>query len=785
MLARKMLRDLATWRAQILAIALIVTCGVATLVSMQSVYESLQLTQRLYYERHRFADVFASLTRAPEPVAGRLREIPGVADVQTRVVADVTLDMPGRNEATGARLISLPDNRAGALNGLFMRSGHYPEASAGNEVVVSEAFASANALRLGSRLTAVVNRRRWDLRVSGIALSPEYVYEIRAGDFLPDSAHFGVMWMDRKQLAAAFDMTGSFNDVALALGPGAGEKAVLESVDRILMPYGGLGAYAARDQRSNRTISDELGQLRAEAFLIPLIFLGVAAFLLNVAMSRLVATQREQIAILKALGFSDATVTRHYMASAAVVMAIGAACGLALGAWLGWRLTIIYTGFFHFPILEYRISAPVIFTALGVTSLAAGAGAFTSLRRVMRLAPAEAMRPPSPAAYRPTIVERLNLAARLSPASRMLLRNFERKPIVSIVTALAIALAAAILVLGRYGIDAVTFLMNAQFVQGMRQDATVTFSRPLSSAARFDLPSLPGVMEAEWFRSVPVRLRFGASSRYVALMGVSGEGDLHRILDNRLRVHRVPLEGLLVSSALARILRARPGDSLSVEVLEGRREQRRIPIAAVIDDMLGLQAYMSLASLHRLLNEGATVSGAYIRLDAAQRTAFDRRIKRMPTVGSVAYRAATFAQFNRMLGETMYISIAFLIGFACAIAVGVIYNAGRVALSERARELATLRIMGFSRAEIAQLFVGEQLIVTGFAIPLGWALGYGLCALMSPVYQTDLYRIPLFVQPSTYVFSGVVVLGAALASLAVLTYSLNRLDLLAVLKGAG
>lgn len=784
MLTRKLLRDLTTWRAQILAIALIVTCGVSTLVSMQSVYESLQLTQRTYYQRHRFANIFSSLTRAPEPVAGRLREIPGVADVQTRVVTDVTLDMPGRNEATIARLVSLPQERAGALNGLFMRRGRYPESTSGNEVVVSEAFASANGLHPGSRLTAIVNRRRWDLQVCGIALSPEYVYEIRSGDFLPDSAHFGVIWMERKPLAAAFDMTGSFNDVALALGPRAQENAVLESVDRTLAPYGGLGAYAARDQRSNRTITDELGQLRAEAFLIPLIFLGVAAFLLNVAMSRLVATQREQIAILKALGFSDGSVTRHYLVSAAIVMAIGAACGLTLGAWLGWRLTIIYTGFFHFPILQYRISAPVILTSLGVTSIAAAAGAFTSLRGVMRLAPAEAMRPPSPAAYRPTIFERLNLGASLSPASRMLVRNIERKPLVSIVTALAIALAAAILVLGRYGIDAVTFLMNAQFVQGMRQDATVTFSRPLSSAARFDLQSLPGVIEAEWFRSVPVRLRFGAASRYVSLMGVNDEGQLYRILDNRLRAHRVPLEGLLVSAALARVLHARTGDAVSVEVLEGRRERLRVRIAATVEDMLGLQAYMSLPAVHRLLNEDATVSGAYVRIDASQRAAFDRRIKRTPMVGFVSYRAAAYAQFNRMLGETMYISIAFLIGFASAIAVGVIYNAGRVALSERARELATLRIIGFSRTEIAQLFAGEQLIVTGLAIPLGWALGYGLCALMSPVYQTDLYRVPLFVQPSTYVFSGVIVLGAALASLAVLTYSLNRLDLLAVLKGA-
>lgn len=784
MLWRKLLRDLGLWRAQILAIALIVACGIATLVAMQSVYESLQLTQRAYYERYRFANVFAVLTRAPESVAQRLRTIPGVADVNTRVVAEVTLDVPGRLEATTARLISIPETRRSMLNDIFVREGRYIDASSPNEVIVSEAFANANRLSVGDRLTAIINRRRFDLRIAGIGLSPEYVYEIRGGDFLPDSAHFGVLWMGRRNLAAAFDMAGSFNDVSVALAPGANRSAVIEAVDRSLSPYGGIGAFEAADQRSNRTITDELTQLRAQALVIPLVFLSVAAFLLNIALSRLIATQREQIAILKALGFSNGALARHYLISVLLVMLIGSAGGLAMGVYLGTLLTRIYASFYHFPVLEYHLSPIVVLTAIGVTGAAALIGAMSSLRSVVRLAPAEAMRPPSPAAYRPTIVERLGLGRFLSLSSRMLIRNVERKPVVSLITATAIAFAVAILVLGRYGIDAVSFLMQTQFVDGMRQDVTIAFSRPLSSAARFDAGALPGVLEVEWFRAADVEVRFNSVSRRAGIIGLEKTHGLFRALDYRLRAHDMPASGVMMSAALARILKAHAGDTVAVELLQGRRKVHSVRIASTLEDMTGLQMYMSAGELHRMLNEDATVSGAYVRIDPRLRAAFDEQIKRTPAVGFVSYRTIALDTFNRMLGETMYISISFLIGFASAIACGVIYNAGRIALSERSRELATLRIMGFSRAEITSLFLGEQFIVTLAAIPMGFVAGYGLCALLNPIYQTDLYRIPLFVMPGTYVFSAVVVLGAACGSALLLIRNINRLDLLAVLKGA-
>ncbi len=781
-LDRKLLRDLVAWRGTLGAIVVIVACGVATFVAMQSVYDSLSLTQTRYYETYRFGRVFASLTRAPESVAARIAAIPGVRAVQTRVVADVVVDLPGRTDGITARLISIPETGRPALDDLYLREGRMLRPGASDEVLVSEAFARANGLRVGDRLAAVINRRYRRLRIVGIALSPEYVYEIRgAADVWPDNRHFGVIWAARKPLAAAFDLTGAFNDVVVGTAP-ADADAVIAAMDRILAPYGSTGAYGARDQASHRFLSDEIAQLRVQAVFIPAVFLGIAAFLLDIAVSRLVSTQREQIAILKALGIDTFTLLRHYTKLVILVVAVGVAAGVLLGAWLGLRLTVIYTRFFHFPLLAYRLHPAIVAEAAAIACTAALAGTAIAMVRAARLAPAEAMRPPSPPLYRATLLERLGAAASLPLAARMIARNLERRSWTALGTVLAIAFGVAMLVVGRYGSDAIAFMIDLQFRTIQREDVTLTFSRPVRASARYELAALPGVRAVEPFRALAVRLRAGHRSRRVALLGLPDPSPLLRITDRNLVAHRVPPRGLLLSAQLARLLGITAGEAVTLEVLEGRRIVRTVPVAAVIDDVLGLNAYMNDDALHRLLDEDRTINGAYLAVDPRALDAFDRRAKGLPLIAGIAYRESMLQQFERTIAESMGISIAFLIGFAAAIACGVIYNAGRIVLSERARELATLRILGYSQREIATLVFGELAVLAAAAVPLGWGIGYALCLALAPFYETDVYRLPVVVTPASYAFAAAVAAACALLSSVPLASEMRKLDLQAVLK---
>ena len=779
-LDKKLFRDLLHMRGQVLAIVLIVACGIASLVTMMSTYHSLKLTKDAYYSQYRFADVFVQMKRAPDSLTPQIEDIPGVRAVQIRVVKDVTLAVEGLPEPATGRLIGIPAQPTVMLNDLFIRTGRYPER--GDEVLASEAFVIANQLQLNDTVGAIVNGRWQPLRIVGTALSPEYIYEIRGTEIVPDNKRFGILWMPRDALSTAFDLKGAFNDLSLALMPGASEAEVIFQLDQRLERYGGLGAFGRENKISHKFISEEINQLSVQAIVMPSIFLGIAAFLLNLLLSRLVSTQRDQIAVIKAFGYSNSAVCFHYLKLVMVVVIIGAAVGSSLGAWLGAAMTRLYAGYYHFPLLRYEIRPAVLVAALAVSGGAAVLGAFLAVRRAVTLPPAEAMRPEPPATFRPTLVEKLGLQRWFSAPSRIILRNLERRPMQGLMSIVGLAVAVAILVLGRYFTDAMDAIVDIQFRTIQREDVTLVFNAPLSAQAQFDLYHLPGVMRAEPFRTVPARLRFNHYSKLSGIMGIEASSELRRLLDSQQRPVTLPPEGLVLSTKLADLLQANLGDQLTVEVLEGARPIRTVPVTGIFDELVGLSAYMDIHALNRLMREGFTLSGAFLQVDAQQQPQLYRQLKQTPAVAGVALRQTTIDQFEAILGQSMAGFTVVLVGFACVIAFGVVYNAARIALSERGRELATLRIIGFTQSEIAFILLGEQAVLLGVAIPVGFALGFGLAAMMTHLYDWELFRFPLVITPASYMFAFIVIMSAALVSGALIRHQLNQLDLVAVLK---
>ena len=781
-LDKKLLRDLLHLWGQVLAIALIVACGIASFVSMQSAYESLQLSQATYYEQYRFAQVFGQLKRAPESLVEQIEAIPGVAKVQTRAIIDVTLDIPGRKEPVTGRLVSIRERQTPMLNDIYIRQGRYIEAGRREEVLISEAFAKANQLTLGDTLGAVINGRWQKLRIVGLALSPEYVYEIRSGDLLPDNRSFGVLWMGRKALGTAFNMDGAFNDVALSLMPKNNAAEVIFRIDRLLEPYGGLGAYDREDQISNRFVSDEIIQLRAQARIIPAIFLGIGAFLLHILLARAIATQRDQIAVLKAFGYSNWAIGWHFLKFVLAIASVGAIIGTSAGLWLGSALTQVYTHFYQFPLLRYEVSLMTIAGAIAICFIAASLGAFDAVRRVVSLPPAEAMRPEPPARFRRTLIERLGWQSWLSPVGRIILRNLERKPIQALLSILGIALAVAMLVSGRYAQDVMNYLIDVQFHRVQRDDVTIVFNEPRPARTRYEVEHLPGVLYAEPFRSVAARLRFEHRTHKVGIMGLNPTGKLRQLLDRHLNTVNLPLDGILLTTKLAEILNIKPGERLTVEVLEGERPVRQVPVVGMVDELVGISAYMDVRALNRLMREDRTISGAFLAVDARQLDRLYSQLKQTPAVASVALRQATIDRFEKTIAQSRAVVMTIQVVFACIIAFGVVYNAARIALSERGRELATLRIIGFSRWQVAVVLLGEQVVLTLAAIPIGFALGYGIAALLSLAYNTELYRLPLMVTKASYAFAFIVIAIAAIVSGLMVRRQLDRLDLIAVLK---
>ena len=781
-LHRKLLRDLLYMKGQAIAIALVVACGVASFVTMRAMYRSLLSSQADYYANYRFADVFAELKRAPDSVADRIREIPGVARVEPRLVMDVTLDVPGLSEPAVGRLISIPSGGRQELNALFLRQGRTIVSGADNVVIVSEAFSKANQLHLGSVLNAVINGRWQRLTIVGIALSPEYIYEIRGGgSVFPDNRHFGVLWMSAEALEGSLNMKGAFNSVTVSLQPRAREDDVIPRLDHILNRYGSLGAYGRSDQISHRFISDEISQNRISANVIPTIFLAVAALLVHLSFSRLVNMQRPEIAVIKAFGYSSWQVGVHYVEFSLVVVMLGYLLGCGVGWYFGIKLASLYAEFYRFPILVYKPETQMFIWAGIITAITAIAGASGAVVKAVSLPPAEAMRPEAPPQFRPRIVDALKRAW-MSPSLRMMLRNLERRPWRALVSTFSICCSVMIVVVEFGMFDALDRMLKLQFSEIQREDISVTLNEVRPGRSRFDLARLTGVITSEPFRAVPVRLRNEHRWRKTTLLGMGRESSLRRIVDRRGNTFQVPATGLLISSALASALQVAPGDKLTVEILEGRRLIRDVPVIATVDDLLGTMSYMDLHAVNHLLEEDYVISGALLKVDSAKQLELYQLLKTLPAVASVSVKEAAVTSSRETIDRSMSLSIGTLMIFAAVIAVGMIYNGARIALSARARELATLRILGFTRREITFILLGEQTIITIAALPCGFAAGYALCAVLSSRMQTELYRMPLTVQPASYAWAFLIVLSAAIISGILVGRQIATLDIIAVLK---
>lgn len=783
MLRRKLFRDLMHLKGQMLAVAAVVACGISVFVSMSSVRYSLEASRQQYYSRYRFADVFMQVKRAPEFYRESVGGIPGVASVTTRVIADVTLDVPGLDEPATGRIVSIPEYRGMAgLNDVFIRKGRYIEAGKSDEVIASKPFMEANGLEPGDRVGAVINGRKKELVIVGMGLSPEYIYEVQPGSFFPDNRRFGIFWMGRRSLESALDMSGSFNDLSLALTHGTSEKDILMQLDHLFRPYGSLGAYGRSEQLSDRFISDEIKQVGMQITILPSIFLGVAVFLLNIVLRRIVTTQRDQIAVLKAMGYSNEDIGFHYLGFAMVPTTVGSVIGTSLGAWLGRGLMNIYGDFYNFAELVYYFRIEDVALSVLLSFIAALFGAWSAFRKAVEMPPAEAMRPDTPVTYRPGIFQRESIRKKIPVPIRIIVRNLERRPLKAALTVIMIALSVAILVAGRYTYDVTDRMMLVEFSEKHREDVTIVFRDPMPFSVRYDIASLDGVLEHEYYREEPVRISFGHRSRRQSIKGVESAEGLQRLLDKDNRQVVLPTGGIVLTKTLADILGARPGDMLNVDFQQGRQLRRQVMLAGTIDEMLGLSAYMNLRDLDRLAGDGGALNAAYLRIDSSKAGGLYSKFKEMPGISGIMMLKALRKSFDELIAKSMNTSTVILTSFACILAFSVVYNGARISLSERARELTSLRVLGLSTREVSIILLGEQALLTGIAIPLGFLFGIGLSVLLSLALSSELYRMPLVFSAYNFIFAFVVIIIVATVSGLAVRRRLVRLDLVAVLK---
>jgi putative ABC transport system permease protein len=782
LLDRKLWRDISVMRGQVITIALVVAAGVAVFVASVSTYDSLQSERDHFYADARFPQIFVTLKRAPLSVVARLNEIPGVAAIEPRIVRDVIVDWPSSILPVSARMVSLAHAGDEPLARLHLRRGTAPQPGDSHGTAINEAFAEANRVAPGTAVRVVLNGRVQSFDITGIALSPEYVYAVKPGIPIPDDRYYAILWVDRSAAEAAFDMKGAFNDAVISLARDADPKPVIDELDRLLAPYGSVGAVERRDQPSNRFLEDELNQQKVMSTTIPFIFFGVAAFLLNVALGRLVMAQREQIAALKALGFPTTPLVLHYLKLVAVIVLFGSTLGVAGGFAFGRAMIASYHGFFRLPVLVFALTPWSAIAGTGVSFIAASFGVLTALRNVIALAPAVAMRPASPLRFGHSWMEGLLPAKALTPRRVMVVRNFAGRPLRSALTIVGMAFAVPMVVLGLFWRDAIDHMIEVQFNLVERGNATVTFPHPLDRSIIGNLAREAGVLAVEGQRVVPVRLRAGHRTYLTSVIGLPAGSELRRPHDAALRPIEVSPEGITLTRRLAERLGVVPGDLMTIEVMEGRRRQRDLPVSASVEEVIGMASYMEIDALNRLTGEGAVISSGALFVEPSALPALSRRFKDLPMIESMAMKASTLNSFLDKIAGLVLVSAGILTVFAVIVAVGVVYNSARIALQERAWELASLRVLGFTRAEVARILFGQFAVEIAMAIPLGCVFSQAIVSLIARFHSNESFQIPAVIGARTYAAAIVVVVAAAAASAYVVRRRIDSLDLVGVLK---
>lgn len=781
-LDRKLLRDLKRLRAQAIAVSSVLACGVALFVMATGMYDSLERARDSYYDSARMADLAVSVVRAPDPVAADLAAIPGINAIETRVSGIGLLDLPGKSDPVSARLISLPPDRKPRVNDVLLRAGRWPDPARDNEVLINEAFAEANLLAPGMTLSALIYGRQRELAIVGVASSPEFVFAVAPGAMLPEPARFGVVWMGRESLGRAFDVDGAFNDAVFRLAPDADVRRTIFAVDARLARHGGRGAYARDRMLSAQFLADELTSLRTMAAILPPIFMLVAVFLLNVSLSRLVATERSNIGLLKSFGYGNATVAFHYSKFAIAFALLGAALGAAVGRGMGEYVADIYATVYRIPGLKFDAGWSVYLWAIVVALIAAVLGAAQAVFRATQLPPAAALAPPAPVSFGRLGRGIESAARRLDGKTRMVARRIARFPRRSATTTIGISLALALLIMSQHFPLSMNHIVDVTFGIAQRMDATLTFAETADDRVLADVRRLPGVLSVEPLRAVEVILTAGSNQRRDTLMGLPEDAYLYRLLDQSMQSVPIRREGLTLSQNLAKKLDAKVGDIVTVQATDGHRATAQLPVVAVVKPYLAGAAYMEIDAMSRALREPGRVSAAYVLMDRHERDALNREVKETPMIAGVSFLDNASASMRKMLNEgTGFFAYLFVV-FSSLMAGGVAYSAARVTFAEQERDLATLRVLGFSRREVSYVLLAEIGVLLVIALPTGAVLGTLLSRWLMAQFETDLFTFPYVTDSAAYgrsvLFVASAVIGAALA----VRRGVDRLDLVSVLK---
>ncbi len=767
LLLRKAVRSVWRGRRSYAACVALLAIGVAVFISFNLLFVNLTAAQQSHYRELRFADAFAVVQGIPNEAVARLADIDGVAAVRATLTYEAR--MPRDDDTlrpVTLRLTSYEPRDGARLNDFELTEGALPGRDG---ILVGSGFAAAHSLAPGDALPLVIGGREITPQVDGFVRAPEYVYAIPdTGTLFPDAEIFGFGYMERSRLETLAGRTGLSNRVAFAFAEGVSLADLRPQLEESLRPYG-LRSLTDRDgQASHAMLQQEVDSIGAMATSLPSVFILMAAVILTIMLGRVIEQERMQIGTLKAFGFANRAIVGHYLLYGCFAGGAGGLIGVGLGVAMTDGISAVYLEYFNMPAL--RVPPDPRYLAGGfVLALASGVlGALGGARRVLKLEPAEAMRPLAPPPVRGDILARLPfLRALLASHGMMAIRNLGRNRFRSAFVLLGLSFSFALTALLVSFGEIFDALLFDQFTKIELYDAKMTLASPVSYPAALEAArALPGVTNAEAILELPCELSRAHLRETVTLTALPRDSDLFHLYDAERRV-AVPLPsgGAVLSASLAEKLHARQGDILRLKTPYTGDDTYPLPVADIVASNLGAGAYLCADTLWALLDQAPAAGALLLEIPAAGIPKLRAALADARNITALAAQADTRQSYDVMLDS--FIGLIYFMSLAgVGVAYAIIRSTAAISLSERSREYATMRVLGMHPREIARVVGFEYWVLLAVAIPPGIALTRGLKAAMADMINNDLFTIPLYTAPASF---------AAAAALCVLTVALcNR-----------
>ena len=781
-LFKNLLRDIKKSKGQFISILIIVVLGVTFYTAINSAFENLSNSSTKYYEDYRLADIWVDIYNAPIAIKEKLESIPNVKTATGRIIKDASINISEENATL--RFITLPDIKRDIINDVVIKSGRYFSDSDSNQCLLDEDFFKANNLNLGEYIYPIINGNKVKLKVVGSVKSPEFVYILKdSSEMMADNKRFGIIYIKQSFGEAIFDLKGFINNIAIQISNGSDVKVIKDDVKKALKNYGVKSVIDREEQTSSKMISEEIKQLKSMGGTFPIIFFMVASVIIYIMMGRMVENQRTQIGVLKAVGFTNVQVLTYYMSYSAIIAFIGSFIGSIIGTYMGVGMTKLYNQYFNLPLGDVKIYGEFVVPAFMLTLFFCLFAGYNSCKAIFKIMPSEAMREKSPQSGKKIIVEKIDLIWRnISYLEKIIIRNLFRYKKRALLISIGVIFSSAILLVALSMSDSMNFMIKQQYGNIQDYDIKVKLSKLISVEELNNIKNITHVKELEPVLETGVEISNGWKSKNVGFTALVKDPQMYKVEDKNGNAISIPKNGILISEKLANTLGVKVNDSVNIKFYFPGKDKKEMVVKGIVVQYLGLSTYTSMDNLNGILGEGMIASSAVLKLDNIN---FENEVKDklrdMPNVTSVESKTDSLNALLKTMGG-MEASIGVYIILSGILLIAVLYNIATINIFERQRELATLKVLGFTNNEVKKLIFNENYIIVIFGMIIGLPFGKWLGAYLMASSSTDAYTIPYIIEIKTYIIAIILTLLFTAITNLTLMKKIKALDMIEVLK---